>query len=204
MDVLEGSYPGGRLALKRQILNCALQESLQSGIAATTIEMIRDRAETSVGAIYHHFHHKDGIVAALYLAALKDQSSRRLDALSQAKSAEQGIHAIIRSYIDWVISYPDFARFLYAAHHVVHTSELRQDLEQRTSQRNQNLKKWLAQQSDAACLQAVPPALLTSLVIGATESYCHAWLAGRVKDSPQKHAAALAQSVWDPLQHFSR
>jgi len=70
MDVLKGSYPGGRLALKRQILNCALQEFVQSGIAATTIEMIRDRAETSVGAIYHHFHHKDGIVAALYLEPL--------------------------------------------------------------------------------------------------------------------------------------
>lgn len=204
MDVLEGSYPGARLAVKRQILNCALQEFLHSGIAATTIEMIRDRAETSVGAIYHHFHHKDGIVAALYLAALKDQSSRRLDALSQVKSAEQGIHAIIQSYIDWVIRYPDFARFLYAAHHVVHTSELRQDLEQRTSQRNQDLKKWMAQQPDAACLQAVPPALLTSLVIGATESYCRAWLAGRVKDSPQQHASVLAQSVWDSLQHFSQ
>ncbi|WP_347453282.1 TetR/AcrR family transcriptional regulator [Acinetobacter thermotolerans] len=143
-------------------------------------------------------------MSALYLAALKDQSSRRLEALSQVQGIEQGIHAIIQSYIDWVVSYPDFARFLYAAHHSVQTGGHYHTLEQSNSERNQDLKAWLVKQPDAERLKAIPTALLMSLVIGPTESYCCAWLSGRVKDSPQQYIQALAQSAWDSLQHFSK
>lgn len=55
MELLERILKGRRALLKRQILECALTEFLRTGVAATTIEMIRDQADTSIGAIYHHF-----------------------------------------------------------------------------------------------------------------------------------------------------
>lgn len=60
MELLEKIFKGRRALLKRQILECALIEFLCTGIAATTIEMIRDQADTSIGAIYHHFKNKEG------------------------------------------------------------------------------------------------------------------------------------------------
>ncbi|WP_171505589.1 TetR/AcrR family transcriptional regulator [Acinetobacter variabilis] len=202
MELLERIFKGRRALLKRQILECALTEFLRTGIAATTIEMIRDQADTSIGAIYHHFKNKEGIIAALYISALTDQSEQRLQALSQVQGIEQGIQAVIQSYIDWVVAYPDFARFLYAAHYTVQSSDFKKELQQSNQQRNQELKQWLAQQADIGQLQAVPLELLMSLIIGPTESYCRSWLSGRVHASPKHYAAALAKSAWKSIQHF--
>jgi len=189
MELLERIFKGRRALLKRQILECSLTEFLRTGIAATTIEMIRDQADTSIGAIYHHFKNKEGIIAALYISALTDQSEQRLQALSQVQGIEQGIQAVIQSYIDWVVAYPDFARFLYAAHHTVQSSDFKKELQQSNQQRNQEL-------------QAVPLELLMSLIIGPTESYCRSWLSDRVHTSPKYYAAALAKSAWQSIQHF--
>ncbi|UNW06792.1 MULTISPECIES: TetR/AcrR family transcriptional regulator [unclassified Acinetobacter] len=202
MELLERIFKGRRALLKRQILEYALTEFLRTGIAATTIEMIRDQADTSIGAIYHHFKNKEGIIAALYIAALTDQSTQRLQALSQVQGIERGIQAVIQSYIDWVVAYPDFARFLYAAHYTVQSSDFKKELQQSNQQRNQELKQWLAQQADIGQLQAVPLELLMSLIIGPTESYCRSWLSGRVHASPKHYAAALAKSAWKSIQHF--
>lgn len=202
MELLERIFKGRRALLKRQILECALTEFLRTGIAATTIEMIRDQADTSIGAIYHHFKNKEGIIAALYISALTDQSEQRLQALSQVQGIEQGIQAVIQSYIDWVVAYPDFARFLYAAHYTVQSSDFKKELQQSNQQRNQELKQWLAQQADIGQLQAVPLELLMSLIIGPTESYCRSWLAGRVHTFPKHCTAALAKSAWQSIQHF--
>lgn len=109
---------------------------------------------------------------------------------------------MIQSYIDWVVAYPDFARFLYAAHHTVQNSDFKEELQQSNQQRNQDLKQWLAQQADISQLQAVPLELLISLIIGSTESYCRSWLSGRVHTSPKYYAAALAKSAWQSIQHF--
>lgn len=198
MELLERIFKGRRALLKRQILEYALTEFLRTGIAATTIEMIRDQADTSIGAIYHHFKNKEGIIAALYISALTDQSEQ----LSQVQGIEQGIQAVIQSYIDWVVAYPDFARFLYAAHYTVQSSDFKKELQQSNQQRNQELKQWLAQQADIGQLQAVPLELLMSLIIGPTESYCRSWLSGRVHASPKHYAAALAKSAWKSIQHF--
>ena len=34
--------------------------------------MIRQRSQSSIGTIYHHFGNKEGLVAAIFLAALDD------------------------------------------------------------------------------------------------------------------------------------
>lgn len=70
-NLLERLYPGRRAALKRQILLDALGCFLEQGIETTSIEMIRAKSESSVGAIYHHFKNKEGIVAALFFFSFR-------------------------------------------------------------------------------------------------------------------------------------
>ncbi len=196
IKLLEKAYSGKRAELKRSILNQALSCFLEEGIDTTTIEMICERSEASVGAIYHHFKNKDGIITALFFVALDDQAQRREDALSTATHLKQGIMAIVESYIDWVVDYPDFARFLYMAKLNMVQNSLHEALTQKNIQRNTTLKNWYRQHANPVQLQTIPYELLLSLVIGATENYCRAWLANRVKTSPQQYKQILAESAW--------
>ncbi len=194
--LLERVYSGRRAELKRTILLEALVCFLQQGIEATNIEHVRERAQTSVGAIYHHFKNKDGLVAALYLAALQDQAEKRMQALAQATSLREGIQSILWSYIDWVEQYPDFARFLYAASFNMQKESVQVALQQQNQARNHAIAAWLAAQPDQALVAHIPKELLMSLMQGATESYCRAWLSGKVKTNPSNYKQQFAQAAW--------
>ena len=64
-NLLERLYPGRRAFKTTNIIRC-FRLFLEQGIETTSIEMIRAKSESSVGAIYHHFKNKEGIVAVLF------------------------------------------------------------------------------------------------------------------------------------------
>lgn len=195
-DLLERCYPGRRAESKRQILRSALALFTEQGIEATTIEIIRAKSEMSVGAIYHHFENKEGLVAALYLAALNDQASLRDAYVRDAASTMQWVHALIYSYVDWVIAQPEWAKFQYHARYVVAQSSFSENLAEANRARNAQLKDWLSDPKNRKDMQDLPFELVPSLIIGPTESYCRAWLSGRVKRSPKDYRDQLAAAAW--------
>ncbi|MDR6917143.1 AcrR family transcriptional regulator [Pseudomonas sp. 3296] len=195
-DLLERSYPGRRAELKRDIFRKALALFNEQGVEATTIEMIRAECDTSVGAIYHHFSNKEGLVAALFFTALDDQAQLRDQYLAQAQTTEEGVHALVHSYVDWVDSQPEWARFQYHARFAITKGPFKDELATRNKTRNQILSEWLAEPGRRDELRAVPGELLLSLIIGQADSYCRAWLSGRVKGSPKAYRELLAQAAW--------
>ncbi|MFI8123842.1 TetR/AcrR family transcriptional regulator [Acinetobacter sp. ABJ-A23_2] len=199
-NLLERLYPGRRAVLKRQILLDALVCFLEHGIETTSIEMIRAKSETSVGAIYHHFKNKEGIVAALFFSALDDQTALRDEYLKQAKTLQDVVFALIHSYVDWVSEQPEFARFLNSARFNMMKGEEHQQLVQRNKNRNQNIFSLIANFEEFKALSLIPNELLLSLVIGSTESYCRAWLSQRVKSDPKVYKDVLAKAAWSSLQ----
>jgi len=199
-DLLERSYPGRRAELKRDIFRKALNLFNEQGIEATTIEMIRAECDTSVGAIYHHFGNKEGLVAALFFTALEDQGRLRDAYLDAADSTEEGVQALVFSYVDWVEQQPQWARFQYHARFAVTKGPFKEDLAERNKTRNLRLRQWLAESGRAAQLQDLPAELLPSLIIGQADSYCRAWLAGRVKGSPTDYREVLARAAWRSIR----
>lgn len=199
-NLLERLYPGRRAVLKRQILLDALVCFLEHGIETTSIEMIRAKSETSVGAIYHHFKNKEGIVAALFFSALDDQTALRDEYLKQAKTLQDVVFALIHSYVDWVSEQPEFAKFLNSARFNLMKGEEHQQLVQRNKNRNQNIFSLIANFEEFKALSLIPNELLLSLVIGSTESYCRAWLSQRVKSDPKVYKDVLAKAAWSSLQ----
>ncbi|MFJ3485597.1 TetR/AcrR family transcriptional regulator [Pseudomonas sp. NPDC090202] len=195
-EVLERSYPGARAALKRDILLSALACFNEHGLEPTTIDMIRARCGTSVGNIYHHFGNKEGVVAALFFCALDDLARLREAYLATAGSAREGIAALVQSYVDWVTRQPDLARFQYQARSVVATGPQAEALTERNRQRNGHLKGWLADPERRKAFRPWPPELFLSLIVGPAESYCRAWLAGRVSTPPGEYREELAEAVW--------
>ena len=99
-NLLERLYPGRRAALKRQILLDALDCFLEHGIETTSIEMIRAKSETSVGAVYHHFKNKK----ELYLAVIEELTSRVQEELvpivSGNASVEEKLYQLIKVLLD--------------------------------------------------------------------------------------------------------
>lgn len=202
-ELLERLYPSRRAALKRQILLDALSCFLENGIETTSIEMIRAKSDSSVGAIYHHFKNKEGIVATLFFAALDDQAARRDDYLEGAESLQEVLYAFIHSYIDWVSEQPEFAKFLISARFNVMQGEDQERLVQKNKLRNQKIFNEISNYADSEFLKSISHELLLSLVIGSTENYCRAWLSQRVSSNPKIYKDILAKAAWDSLQNLS-
>jgi AcrR family transcriptional regulator len=201
--VLERHYPGRRAQLKREILSIALECFNTQGIDPTTIEIIKDRCETSVGAIYHHFANKDGIVAALFQCGQDDLSTLTEQYLDQATSVQEGIQAIVFAYVDWVVAEPELARFKFQAHTFLSKGPYGADLAKRSKERNKTLLNWFLQPDRQEKFTACPLELLLSLLIGQSENYCRAWLAKRVRTSPAKYREALAAAAWHSIDAVS-
>lgn len=201
-ELLERLYPGRRAALKRQILLDALSCFLENGIETTSIEMIRSKSDSSVGAIYHHFKNKEGIVATLFFAALDDQAALRDEYLEGTKSLQEVLYTFIHSYVDWVSGQPDFAKFLISARFSVMQGEDQERLVQKNKLRNQKIFSEISNYAEAEFLKFIPHELLLSLVIGSTENYCRAWLSQRVKSDPKVYKDILAKAAWDSLQNL--
>jgi len=199
-DLLERSYPGRRAELKRDIFRKALRLFNEQGIEATTIEMIRAECDTSVGAIYHHFGNKEGLVAALFFTALEDQARLRDAYLAEATTTEEGVQALVYSYVDWVENQPEWARFQYHARYAVTRGPHKDELADRNRTRNQGLRTWLSESGRAAELNECPAELLPSLIVGQADSYCRAWLSGRVQGSPKAYRELLAQAAWRSIR----
>lgn len=196
VDLLDRCYPGRRAESKRQILLCSLVLFNEQGIDATTIDIIRAKSQTSVGSIYHHFGNKEGIVAALYMAALEDQARLRESYIDGSTTTKQRVQALVHSYVDWVASQPDWARFQYQARYSVVKGQFGDRLNEANSLRNARLKEWFGDAGHRQDLQDLPFELLPSLIIGPAESYCRAWLSARVKQSPETYKHQLAEAAW--------
>lgn len=195
-DLLERCYPGRRAELKRDIFRKALKLFNEQGIEATTIEMIRAECDTSVGAIYHHFGNKEGLVAALFFTALDDQAQLRDSYLADAETTRAGVYALVHSYVDWVDNQPEWARFQYHARFAVTKGPLKDELATRNKTRNRKLWEWLSAPERGDELKGVPAELMPSLIIGQAESYCRTWLSGRVKGRPKDYRDLLAEAAW--------
>ncbi|BAP45339.1 transcriptional regulator, TetR family [Pseudomonas sp. StFLB209] len=199
-DLLDRVFPGRRGDLKRAILRQALRFFNDMGIEATTIEAIRAECDTSVGAIYHHFQSKEGLVAALFFAALDDQERLRDAYLQHAGDAKAGVLALVHSYVDWVDAQPDWARFVLQGRFAVATGPFKEELAARNKQRNKKLLEWMTAQGIAEHFAHVPAELLPSLIIGQAENYSRAWLSKRVVNSPRHYRDMLGRAAWQSIE----
>ncbi|SFM43535.1 TetR/AcrR family transcriptional regulator [Marinobacter zhejiangensis] len=200
LSILERRFPGRRAGLKREILEQALACFNETGIEATTIDSIRARCEASVGAIYHHFGNKEGILGALFFTVLDDQHEFFEHYLDKARSLEAFVSALVISYVDWVVQNPEWARFQFQARASVAKGPHRHALAERNARQLKGLKEKLGAVDTSGVKISAPFELLPSLIIGASENYCRAWLSGRVQTSPSDFREQLAAAAWRSLQ----
>lgn len=199
-SLLERRFPERRAALKREILEHALACFNEMGVEATTIDAIKARGNTSVGAIYHHFGKKEGILSALFFIAQDDQREQLTASLDEAQDLQSAVYAMVTGYLDWVTAHPDWARFLFQARSAVAKGPHQQELKERNLENQRALKAKILSLKSRPGEIVQPFELLPSLVIGPAENYCRAWLSGRVQTSPREYREQFAEAAWRSIQ----
>src|SRR5271155_3057322 len=98
-------------ARRGEVLAAALKCFNNFGPDATSIEMICQASGASVGSIYHYFGGKEDIATALYLEGRMAGEVLSLERLATARSAEDGVRALVTAFVDWVTANPELARY---------------------------------------------------------------------------------------------
>jgi AcrR family transcriptional regulator len=189
-----------RPSRKDDILQAALACFSESGVDATTIEMIRDRSGASIGSLYHHYGNKERIIGALYLTGI-GQYAALLDAgLEEAKSAEAVVKLFVTSYIDWVSANPQWARFILHSRGRVEAGEVGEELREANRQQGRRIAELLAEHRKTGAFKALSAELFNSVVIGPTHDYARNWLAGRTRVDLIDCREQLAQIAWESVR----
>ncbi|HJW56642.1 MAG TPA: TetR/AcrR family transcriptional regulator [Burkholderiaceae bacterium] len=185
---------------KQEILDAALACFTEHGIEATTIDMIRERSQASVGSLYHHFGSKESIAVALYLDALREHGECQQSLLAAARSAEEGVKAIVYAYIDWVSANPDKARFVLYNRGALTKSEVKAELESTAKTRVSDVLHWFQPYLESGKLKKLPTECLPSLIIGSAHDYARLWLARRVKTDIKAYREVFAEAAWNTVK----
>ena len=190
----------GRASRKDDILQAALACFSESGVDATTIEMIRDRSGASIGSLYHHFGNRERIIGALYLEGI-GQYAALLDAgLREGMSAEATVRLFVTCYIDWVVAHPDWAHFILHNRGRVEAGEMGEQLREANRQQGRRIAELLAVHRQAGAFREMPFELFNSVVIGPTHDYVRNWLAGRTRVELADCRDLLAEIAWGSVR----
>ncbi len=192
---------------KQQILQKALQCFVEHGVQGTTIDMIREASQTSVGSLYHHFGNKDAIAGAVFIAGLRDFARLLKQYLSELDQGEVlkedqayvGVKALVYANIDWISSQPDWANYVFQHRSRVkgdNQSQLRGDF----NHFNSFIHNWFSPYMEQGLIQNLPLEVLASLVTGPVHIYARHWLAGRYKVSLKEHREVFAEAAWQAVK----
>ncbi|WP_420475855.1 TetR/AcrR family transcriptional regulator [Noviherbaspirillum sp. ST9] len=185
---------------KQEILDAALACFTENGVEATTIDMIRERSQASVGSMYHHFGNKEAIAASLYVEALAEHHEYQQSLLQKARTAEDGVKAITYAYIDWVSANPDKARFILYNRSVLAKTEKAAELKERTRKQYTEILAWFQPFVARGELKQVPQELYASLITGPAHDYARLWLSGRAKTDIKAYRDVFAEAAWSSVK----
>lgn len=185
---------------KDKILSSALDLFMNQGVESTTIADIRDNSGVSIGSIYHHFKDKEGIVAALFMSAMEDHSIKQIEALKQAKSAEEGVKAVVLCYLEWIIEHPDWAKFVFRYKGLVENSRLSDDNRTQRQEHFAALKNWFAPYLEAGDMKRLPTSVYHSLIIGPAQDMAMRWLKQEVSFELKEFTSLYAETAWRSVQ----
>ncbi|MBX2796038.1 MAG: TetR/AcrR family transcriptional regulator [Myxococcales bacterium] len=184
---------------RAQILGAVLEVCLAEGPDALTIAKVRQRCGASVGSIYHHFGDKQGMLLALYVAAISEFHEAFLGALEPEDSAEGMARAIPRAHVGWVVQHPDRARFL----HMARRAELVRGDEPALKDQNRTFLRAVFARMEplvqGGSLRSLPRDVLMAVMVGPADHFVRQWLAGRTTTPPERAIETLGEAAWRVL-----
>lgn len=200
--LLERVFPDKKNEVKRKVLHDALVCFIEWGVDATTVDMIRQQSNMSIGSIYHHFQNKEGILAALFFAAVEDLSHSRQKCLIQAHNAKESVVAVILSYVEWIVAHPNFAEIMFMREFDILHSQYSEKFNKIKAENRKILVNWFSMPQNIKLIQHIPSEFIPPLILGITEHYVRAWLLGQAKYHPDEVKEELVSMTWMSLNSY--
>ncbi|MCC5886323.1 MAG: TetR/AcrR family transcriptional regulator [Gammaproteobacteria bacterium] len=185
---------------RQVILDAALACFEDTGVAATTIEQIRDRAGCSIGSLYHHFGGKEGVASALFIDGISDLNAGLLQRLDDCSNAEQGVRTCVLHYADWVTRQPELARFLVHAREINFAPEARAELKAIYQRHFGAVFTWFGRFVLRGDMKQLPPETYIPIISGPIEDYARQWLSGRTRTPLAEVAEVFADAAWNAVR----
>lgn len=187
---------------RREILEAALACFDSLGYEKTTLADISQHADASIGSIYHLFSGKEQLFAALYLEAIAESQLNCVRALRRAKGLEQGVHALVRSYLRWVSRNRELAGYLLTMRRAEFMSEAETDLEKMNGAFRDEIRAWLDEQHAERELPPIEMDLLLAILVGPSQDFARRWLGGRATTSLRDASGLLSRAAWLSLREL--
>lgn len=97
-----------------RLLTAALEVYATSGRPGFTVVAVTAAGGVSLGSLYHHFGSIEDLAAALYTRCTEQLFDEMIAALSRARTARDGVRALVTAYLRFTEEPPDAALFLHA------------------------------------------------------------------------------------------
>ncbi|MGW5737701.1 MULTISPECIES: TetR/AcrR family transcriptional regulator [Streptomyces] len=183
-----------------RLLSAALQVYATSGRPGFTVHAVTAAGGVSLGSLYHHFGSIDGLAAALHSRCTEQLFDELIAALSRARSAREGVHALVTAYLRFTEEHPDAALFLHASacsgHLAAHTEEIRAARAAKLAV----VAEWLRPRVAAGEIAPLPAPVLEVLVMGPVAEAAHRWLGGTDAMDLTEAARFLPDRIWRSLR----
>ena len=183
-------------ARQAAILEATLALVSEKGVTAVTMHDICQRSGASVGSVYHHFNDREGVLYALYRACFDDCFAQLRTAVYQAQTAQEGINALVYTYLSWVEANPDRATFIYEASQ---GNLLRSYLSQIVAFKGDfyaDIFAWMEPFVESGELLRLPPWAYDAIMMGPAHEFARRWLGGMQELSMAEAQTIIAEAVW--------
>jgi AcrR family transcriptional regulator len=180
-----------------RVLDAALDCFARTGVYATRIEDLAEKAQVSVGSLYHHFGGRERVAFLLYRRCMESLMGAISAAVLRKRTARDGVRALVRSYLEWVADNREAARYIYAA---ASQAELldswKADMVEWKGDLVSPFVRWFQAHIDAGSIVDLPPALMEVVVVGPAAEFARRWLSGVPGLEMDAAVKALPDAVW--------
>jgi AcrR family transcriptional regulator len=181
---------------RRRLLDAALRRFDADGGLIAPLDVLREDAGLSVGALYHHFSDRRALATALYVEGLEDYGAGFMTTLREHPTARGGIEAAVRFHLGWCESHEQMARFLDRGRGLIDESALAAINAELVG----GALKWYRAHAAEGSVRELGLDLIDPLWLGAANQLCRHWLAGRARQRPTSAADELAAAAFKALR----
>lgn len=189
---------------RQEILGAALDTLVDVGESGTFIQEVCNRADVSVGTLYHHFGSKDQLIATLHFSLLVEYQSGAGPILETDPPAETGVRDTVGYHVQWLVGHPRPASFLLQHPFAgLRSDQVPADLLRENERFLATVHGWLDRRMEEGQLKRLPFDVIVALLIGPV----HHWVRSELYIDPDRAlakapavAAALADGAWQALR----
>ncbi|MBA9006262.1 TetR/AcrR family transcriptional regulator [Thermomonospora cellulosilytica] len=179
-----------------RVLTAALDLYAAKGPDALTMTALIAETGVSSGSLYHHFGSVDGLSAALYARCMAGLLDAIIDALEEARTARDCVHATVTAYLRYVRDNRAAALFVHASSYAAFLPAHAGRIAEVKAPRMERIAGRLRRHAAAGEIVDLPEALLEMLVIGPVAETARRWLAGDPGIDLAEAARLLPERVW--------